>query len=157
MTVEFNPEAKKEFEWLLTRFPNKQAALIPTLHLAQREFDWISGDVIEYVAGLLDLTPMYVLDTVTFYTWFKKKPTGKYLIQVCHTLSCSLMGAEHIVEYLKKKLSIGVGETTPDNKFTLVKVECLGSCDTAPMMQVNDDYYENLTPEEIDRILDSLE
>jgi len=88
---------------------------------------------------------------------FKKKPTGRYLIQVCSTLSCSLMGAEHIVEYLERKLGIKAGETTKDGKFTLMKVECLASCGTAPMMQINDDYYESLTEAKIDEILAGLE
>jgi len=93
---------------------------------------------------------------VSFYTMFNREPVGENLIQVCTNISCSLLSAEHIVEYIKNKLGIDVGETTPDNKFTLVTVECLGSCGTAPMMQINDTYYENLTEEKIDRILEKL-
>jgi len=97
-----------------------------------------------------------VLGVASFYTMFKKEPTGRYLIQVCSTLSCSLMGAQSVVDYLERKLDIKCGGTTPDGKFSLVKVECLASCGTAPVMQINDDYYESLTEEKIDRILESL-
>jgi len=108
------------------------------------------------VAEVMDLPPTEVASVASFYTMFNRQPVGENLIQVCTNISCSLLGAEHIVEYLKNKLGIDVGETTPDNKFTLVTVECLGSCGTAPMMQINDTYYENLTEEKIDQILAEL-
>ncbi len=157
MAVEFSAEAKRELEEILKHYPNKQAALLPALHLAKREFKQITPEVMEYIGNLLDVPPIKVMDTVSFYTMFPREKEGKYVIQVCSTLSCSLMGAESVVEYIKKKLKIDVGETTPDGKFTLKKVECLGSCGTAPVMQINDDYYEQLTEEKIDQILDSLE
>ncbi len=157
MAIEFSAAAKKEFEEILKHYPDKQAAMLPTLHLAKREFKAITPEVMEYVGKLLDVPPVKVLSTVSFYTMFPREEEGKYVIQVCATLSCSLMGAETVVDYLKKKLKIDVGETTPDKKFTLKKVECLGSCGTAPVMQINDDYYENLTEKKIDEILDSLE
>ncbi len=133
------------------------AALLPTLHLAQKEFGYISSEVEEYVAGYLDLPVTHVHGVATFYTMYNKKPVGKYHIQVCTNISCSLLGADHLFDYLSKKLKIGDGETTEDKKFTLSSVECLGSCGTAPVMQINDDYYEDLTEEKIDEILKGLE
>ena len=154
---EFSPEAKKKIEEIAARYPDARAATMPALWIAQREAGWISPAVCSAVAAQLDLPPAHVLGVATFYTMFKKAPTGRHLIQVCSTLSCSLMGAEHIVNYLERKLGIKAGETTPDGKFSLMKVECLGSCGTAPMMQINDDYYESLTKAKIDEILASLE
>ncbi len=157
MKVEFSEAAKKEFQEILKRYPDKRSATLPTLHLAQREFGYISRDVMEYVSSLLDLTVGEVMDTTSFYTMFKLKPTGKYHIQVCRTLSCALRGAQEIYEHLEAKLGIHEGEVTPDGKFSLMKVECLGSCGTAPVVQINDDYYEGLTIEKLDEILDNLE
>lgn len=156
MNIEFTPENKKEFEKLLTHYPNKRAAMLPTLWLAQKQFGWISQKVMEYVATLLDVPPMKVYEVVTFYTMFNQKPVGKYHIQLCRTLSCELCGKGEILNHLKKKLGIKVGETSPDGKYTLTEVECLGSCGTAPMMQLNEDYYENLNPAKVDEILDGL-
>jgi len=110
----------------------------------------------EYIAGLLGLSPLQVMDVVSFYTLYPRQEEGRYVIQVCATLSCALLGAESLVDHLEEKLGIKVGGTTPDKKFTLKKVECLGSCGTAPVMQINDDYYENLTVEKIDDILAKL-
>ena len=154
--MKFSSEAFAEYKETVKRYPDRHSALLPTLHLAQREFGWISPDTMKFVANLLELPVMKVYETVTFYTMFNKKPVGKYHIQVCTNISCSLLGAEHIVEYLQEKLGVKVGETTDDNKFTLTEVECLGSCGTAPVMMINDDYYENLTPERIDNILAGL-
>jgi NADH-quinone oxidoreductase E subunit len=156
MKVSFSDAAKKEFENILTRYPNKRAALLPALHLAQREFEWLPKHVLEYVGELLELPYSEVYDTASFYTMFKLKPTGKYHLQVCHTLSCALRGAAHICGHIKDKHGISSGETTPDGKFSIVKVECLGSCGTAPVVQINDDYYEDLTTEELDKVLDTL-
>lgn len=157
MAVEFSEAAKQEFAEIVNHYPTKEAAMLPTLHLAKREFGQISPEVMTYISQLLDLHVTRVANVVSFYTLFPREPEGKYVIQVCSTLSCQLMGAETVVDHIKKKLAIDVGETTPDNKFTLKKVECLGSCGTAPVMQINDDYYEQLTVEKIDKILDSLE
>ncbi len=154
--VVFSDKAQKEFQDIISRYPEKRAALLMVLHLAQREFGWLSREVMEYVAELLDLTPGDVYDTASFYTMFYKKPMGKYHIQVCHTLSCALRGARNIYEHLEKKLGISEGEVTPDGKFSLMKVECLGACGTAPVVQINDDYYENLTIEKLDEILNNL-
>jgi len=154
--MEFSPEAKKRLEHLLSRYPNKEAALLPTLHLAQREFGHISNEAEAYVAAQLDLPQSRVHGVATFYTMYNKKPVGKYHVQVCTNIGCSLLGADGLLVYLEKKLGIKKGETTADKRFTLNAVECLGSCGTAPVMQINDDYYENLTEKKIDEILASL-
>ncbi|MFC1553963.1 NADH-quinone oxidoreductase subunit NuoE [candidate division KSB1 bacterium] len=156
MAFEFKEESLKEFNDIITRYPTKRAALLPALHLAQQDFGYITTDCIEYIAGLLDLTPAEVNDTLSFYTMYFREEKGKYVIQVCSTLSCSLLGSQDIVDYLKNKLGIKPGETTPDNKFSLLKVECLGSCGTAPVMRINNDYYEDLTKEKIDKLLEEL-
>lgn len=154
--MEFSPEAMKEVEKLLSRYPIKEAALLPLLHIAQREFGHVSLEAEAYVASLLDLPAPRVHGVSTFYTMYNKKPVGKYHVQVCTNISCSLMGAEHLVKCLEKKLGIKPGQTTADGKFTLSEVECLGSCGTAPVMQINDDYYEDLTEAKIDQILGGL-
>jgi NADH-quinone oxidoreductase subunit E len=156
MPVQFSQATYKQFEDVLTRYPNKRAALLPTLWLAQYEFGYLSPEVMEYVAKLLDLSPAFVGAVASFYTMFNKEPVGKFHVQMCTNLSCALVGAEQLVECLEKKLSIGVGQTTPDKKFTLSEVECLGSCGTAPVAQINDDYYENLTPEGVVQLVDEL-
>ncbi|GIW21050.1 MAG: NADH-quinone oxidoreductase subunit E [Candidatus Sericytochromatia bacterium] len=155
--VEFSPERFEEFKKIVAKYPQKDAALLPTLWMAQEDFGYLSLDVMKYVAKILDIPPSKVYSVASFYTMFKKKPTGKYLIQICRTLSCKLRGAEEVTEYICNKLGIGLNETTKDNKFTVIEVECLGSCGTAPMMQINNDYYENLTKRKIDSILDNLE
>jgi NADH-quinone oxidoreductase subunit E len=147
---------KAEIKQFKGKYPDPKSALLTALHVAQREHGWLSPEVMYDVAEVMDLPPTEVASVASFYTMFNRQPVGENLIQVCTSISCSLLGAEHIVEYIKNKLSIDVGETTPDNKFTLVTVECLGSCGTAPMMQINDTYYENLTEEKIDRILAKL-
>lgn len=157
MTVEFSDKAKEKFDHLLTRYPNKRAALLPVLHLAQAEFGgWISPEAIKYIAELLDLTELDVHDTMSFYTMYYNQPMGKFVVEVCHTLSCELMGASTVVDHLENKLGIKMGETTDDGLFSLRKGECLGSCGTAPMMRVNFDYYENLNAEKLDKIIDLL-
>ncbi|HEY7585796.1 MAG TPA: NADH-quinone oxidoreductase subunit NuoE [Candidatus Deferrimicrobiaceae bacterium] len=156
MSVAFSDTARRELEAILSRYPDKEAAILPALHLAQREFGYVSDEAIVYVAGLLGFTPARIEGVATFYTMYNRKPVGKYHVQVCRNISCSLMGAEHLIEHVSKKLGIKPGETTPDGRFTLSKAECLGSCGTAPVMQVNDDYHEELTEEKIDVLLDGL-
>jgi NADH-quinone oxidoreductase E subunit len=149
-------KAKSEIQQLKARYPHPNSALLPALALAQKEHGWLSPEVLEEVAEVMGLSPAQVGSVASFYTMFNRRPVGKYLVQVCTNVACSLLGAEHIVEHLKRKLGINVGETTPDGLFTLLEVECLGSCGTAPVMQVNDTYYENLTAEKIDQILAEL-
>lgn len=155
--VEFSAENKEKFEKLLTRYPNKQAALLPTLWLVQEQFGHIEGEHMEYVAGLLDISPVHVYSVATFYTMYNLKPIGRHHIQVCRTLSCALMGAESLVDCLKDKLGIEIGQTTQDGKFTLSEVECLASCGTAPMMMINEKYYENLSRDKVEEILNKLD
>ena len=156
MSLAFSETAQAKFERMLARYPNREAAILPTLHLAQREFGFLSAEAILYVASLLGFTPARIEGVATFYTMYNRKPVGKYHLQICRNLSCSLMGAEHLIEHVAKRLGVKPGETTADGRFTLSTVECLGSCGTAPVMQVNDDYYENLSEESIDAILDGL-
>jgi NADH-quinone oxidoreductase subunit E len=152
----FSKSVEKEFQDLLTRYPSKRSALIPALHLVQRELGYLPDEGIEYVARLIGLSTAQVNEVATFYLLFHRKPVGKNVIWVCHNLSCTLRGAEEVVSHLENRLNIKVGQTTPDGKFSLFRQECLGSCDTAPMMQVNEDYEENLTVQRIDEILEKL-
>ena len=156
MSVAFSDAGRAEFEALLARYPDKGAVILPALHLAQREFGYVSDDAIVYIAGLLGTSPSVIEGVATFYTMYNRKPVGKYHVQICRNLSCSLMGAEALIARVSGKLGIRPGETTADGKFTLSEVECLGSCGTAPVMQVNDDYHENLDEASIDAILDGL-
>ena len=156
MSVAFSEETRRELDRIVSRYPDREAAILPALYLAQREFGYVSGEAIAYLAGLIGVTAARVEGVATFYTMYNRKPVGKFHVQICRNLSCSLMGAEHLIDRVSRKLGIRPGETTADGRFTLTKVECLGSCGTAPVMQVNDDYYENLTADSIDRILDGL-
>lgn len=154
--VQFSEKAQEKIREILTRYPDKRSALLPVLNLAQAEFGYISEDVMVRVAEVLDLTPPKVYEVLTFYTLLNAKPVGRYNIQLCRTLQCALAGSENILGHLQERLGIGVGETTPDGMFTLRTVECLASCGTAPAVQINGAYYENLTREKVDRILDDL-
>jgi NADH-quinone oxidoreductase subunit E len=156
MSVEFSPETFKRFEETVSRYPKKEAAMLPVLYLAQQEFGYLSAEAIEYVARLMGQSPAQVHGVVSFYTMYNMKPIGRHHIQVCRTLSCALGGAEKITGFIKKKLALEVGQTTADGRFTLSEVECLASCGTAPMMQINDDYYESLNEEKVTEILESL-
>ncbi len=156
MSVVFSEKARGEFDRIVSRYPNREAAILPALHLTQREFGHVSDEAIRYVAGLVGVSAARVEGVATFYTMYNRKAVGKYHVQICRNISCSLLGAEHLIERVSKKLGIKPGQTTADGRITLSQVECLGSCGTAPVMQVNDDYYENLTADSIDRILDGL-
>ncbi len=156
MAVEFSPETLEKFQETVSRYPKKEAAMLPVLYLAQQEFGYLSAEAIEYVARLMGQSPAKVHGVVSFYTMYNMKPIGRHHIQVCRTLSCALAGAEKITDFIKNKLAIELGQTTADGRFTLSEVECLASCGTAPMMQINDDYYENLNEERVTEILDSL-
>ena len=148
--------AKTQITELKGKYPDPKSALLPALEIAQREHGWLSEEVMREVGQAMDLPPTEVASVASFYTMFYMQPVGEHVIQVCTNISCSLLGAGHIVEYLNRKLDIDVGDTTPDGKFTLLTVECLGSCGTAPMMQVDEVYHENLTEEKIGRILEEL-
>jgi NADH-quinone oxidoreductase E subunit len=147
-------QSKREIRKICDEYPDSQSALLPALHLAQQDYcGWLPEQAFDEIAEVMGLTPTKVASVATFYTMLNKKPVGRHLVQVCTNISCSLMGAEHLLAYLSRKLGIEVGETTSDGKFTLLEVECLGSCGTAPMMQVDDAYYENLTEDKVDQIL----
>jgi NADH-quinone oxidoreductase E subunit len=137
-------------------YPVREAALVPVLVLAQKEFGYLSPEVITYVSDLMRLPRARIYGTATFYSMLNLEPLGKHHIQLCRTLPCALRGSERILGHLETRLGIKPGETTADGRFTLSEVECLASCGTAPMMQIDDDYHENLTEDKIDRLLSEL-
>ena len=155
-TVEFPPDAQKRFENILTRYPNKEAALLPTLHLVQETWGWISPESVHYVGELLDLSPATVFGVVSFYDMYDQKPVGKYRLRVCTNLSCMVSNGYDIYEHLCERLHVKPHETTKDGLYTVVEVECLGSCGTAPVVQVNNDYHENMSVERMDALLEKL-
>jgi len=157
MNPGFSERTRKKIDKVVARYPQKEAAILPLLHITQQEFGFISPDSEKLVAEILGIKPIRVREVVTFYTMLNREPIGKYYIQVCSNLSCSLLGAEKLIDYLKEKLRIEPGQTTKDKKFTLSLVECLGACEQAPCMMVNFDYYGNLDKKKIDKILDGLE
>ncbi|HTA62921.1 MAG TPA: NAD(P)H-dependent oxidoreductase subunit E [Bacteroidia bacterium] len=142
---------------MMTRYPagKQKSALLPVLHVAQAEFGgWLSPEVMDYVASVLNIKPIEVFEVASFYSMYNLKPGGKCTLEVCQTSSCWLNGAEDIVRYIEKKLNIKVGETTKDGMFTLKVAECLGSCGTAPMLQCGASYHENLTFEKVDNLIE---
>ena len=148
---------RAELDALRSRYPTTEAVLIPALHIAQREWGgWLPDEAIEAVAAELDLPPAKVYGVVTFYDLFHQHPVGRHRIRVCTNLSCQLRGADEIVALLHQELGVGEDEVTPDGRCSYVHFECLGSCDTAPMMMVDDDYHENLTPQRVRRVLKEL-
>lgn len=157
--LKFGPDDQAKIREMLARYPSDQreSAIMPALWLAQERFGFISQDAVDLVARELDVDSSEVAGVATFYTMYHLEPVGRHVIQVCCTLSCSLMGAEKLVKRFEQKLGIHAGETTKDGRFTLKKVECLASCGTAPMLQVNEDkFLENLTEADVDKIVDSL-
>jgi NADH-quinone oxidoreductase E subunit len=157
MSPEFSDSTKKKIAEVVARYPQKKAALLPVLHLVQQEVGYISASEEKQVADLLEIKPIQVREVVTFYTMYNREPVGKYHIQVCSNLTCSMLGAQPLIEYLKEKLGIELGETTEDKRYTLSTVECLGACEHAPCMMVNFDYYGDLDKKTLDEILDNLE
>ena len=149
-------EFERRVDEIVAKYPQPKAALLPVLWEVQKARGSIDLESEEWVASRLGVAASHVHGCVTFYTMYKQKPSGRYHIQVCTTLSCMLRGSDELVRHLEGKLGIKTGETTPDGKFSLVRVECLGSCDTAPMFQLNDDYHENLTHDAVDRLLTGL-
>jgi NADH-quinone oxidoreductase subunit E len=154
--VRFSDAQVAEVRRLQALYPERQAALLPALRLAQEAFGYISPDVEVAVAELFELSPAHVHEVVTFYTLFFQRPVGRHVIAVCHNLSCSLRGAEDIVAHLEERLGITAGETTADGRVTLLRVECLCACEAAPMMQVDDQYVGPLDRAAVDRALEGL-
>ncbi|MDO8644878.1 MAG: NAD(P)H-dependent oxidoreductase subunit E [bacterium] len=159
--MEFTEENKKEIQGILKKYPEgavgRQAALLPVLHLTQKQFGYVSGEGIQLVARTLDLSEAHVFGVATFYSMYHKKPVGKYHLQVCVNLSCCMEGSEKILCHLKERLGIEAGEKTTDGRFSLEEVECLASCGSGPVIQVNETYHENIkTPEKVDELLESL-
>ena len=155
--IKFSEEQLKKVDELISRYPQgkQKSALLPLLHMVQVEFGgWLSVEAMDYAASLLKLEPIEVYEVATFYSMFNLKPVSKYVFEVCQTGPCMLNGSDQIIEYIKKKLGIDVGGSTPDGLFGLKTVECLGACGYAPMMQLGDHYREHLTKEKIDAIID---
>lgn len=152
-----SPERKKKIDEIVARYPTKRAACIPVLHVCQQELGWVSPDVVAYVAELLGIATSEVQGVVTFYTMFHQKPVAKHVVWVCRTLSCDLMGGKAIQEHLEKRLGCHAGETSANGQFSLKKAECLAGCGYAPMVQIDDRFYEGLTPQKLDAILDTIE
>jgi NADH-quinone oxidoreductase E subunit len=150
------PESVQAMKEAATRYPFVKSAILPCLTIAYRQEGFLHDDLYREIADTLGVSSTEVASAATFYTMFPKEKVGKYLIQVCINLSCGLMGAESLVDCLLKKLNVKLGEITEDGLFTVVQVECLGSCASAPMMQINQTYYENLTADKVDKILDDL-
>ena len=158
-SVAFTPETMKKVQALMERYPEgeQKSALLPVLHIAQEELGgYLSVDVMDYVASLLHILPIEVYEVATFYSMFYLDKMGTYVIEVCRTGPCAISGGEQILKHLQDVLEIKTGETTPDGVFTLKEVECLGSCGTGPVMQVNTEYYEKLTPGRVDKLLENF-
>ena len=154
--IKFSDEKLKKVDEIIARYPEGKgkSAIIPILHLAQEEFGgWLSPETMDYVATILKIEPIEVYEVATFYSMYNLKPVGRYMFEVCQTGPCMLRGSDNIIDYIKKKLGINVGETTPDGLFTLKTVECLGACGYAPMMQLGDYFQENLNEEKIDQLI----
>jgi NADH-quinone oxidoreductase subunit E len=156
MAVKFSDEKLKKVDEIVARYPTgkQKSAVIPVLHLAQEEFGgWLSVDAMDYVATLLKLEPIEVYEVATFYSMLHTKPVGRFVFEVCQTGPCMVRGCDDIIDHIKSRLGIGVGETTPDGLFTLKTVECLGACGYAPMMQLGKNFREHLTKDKVDAII----
>ncbi|HMJ47409.1 MAG TPA: NAD(P)H-dependent oxidoreductase subunit E [Ferruginibacter sp.] len=157
--IEFSKDNLGKVNDIIQRYPSgkQKSALLPVLHIAQQQFNgWLDVPVMDYVASLLQLEPIEVYEVASFYSMYNLKPVGKYMFEVCHTGPCMLNGSDQIIDYIKEKLQIGIGETTADGLFTLKSVECLGACGYAPMMQLGKAFREHLTKEKVDSIIEEL-
>ncbi len=154
--AEFPPEARRRIDRILSRYPTKQAALLPVLWVAQETWGWISREAAEEVARILDLAPAHVSGVLTFYTMYNLEPVGRHLLQFCTSISCHLAGARGILDHCRERLGIELGQTTPDGRFTMVEVECIAGCDRAPSMMVDDTYHEPMDRAKLDALLDGL-
>ena len=154
--VAFTPERLEKVKEIIARYPEgrQKSALLPVLHVAQEQWGWLSPEVMDYVARMLDIQAIEVYEVATFYSMYNLKPIGKYMFEVCQTGPCMVRGCDDIIEYIEQKLNIKAGETTTDGMFTLKTVECLGACGYAPMMQMGKTYREHLTKDKVDSIID---
>ena len=153
----FSPEIQSQVDKLFSRYPIKQNALIPILHLAQKDNDgWLSEDWMQHCADICEVPLTHVEGVVTFYTMFRLKPPGKYHLQVCTCVPCCLVGGTELLEQTEKKLNIHAGHTTEDGNFSIEEMECIGACSYAPAVIVNEDYHENVTPEAMEKLIDEL-
>src|SRR4051794_39524791 len=158
-SFEFTPENLERARWYIAKYPpgREQSAVLPLLHLAQRQHDgWLPRAAMDYVAGMLHMAPIRVYEVATFYTMFNLRPVGRYLLQACTTTPCWLRGSDEVVAACEKKLGIGIGGTTEDGLFSMIEVECLGACVNAPILQVNDDFYEDLDGPATEALIDAL-
>jgi NADH-quinone oxidoreductase subunit E len=153
LTEEMKHELSSKY---FPRYPTKRAVLLPALHTVQHAYNWIPMRAMEEIAAFLEIAPAEVLDTATFYEEYWLKPKGKYLLQVCRSLSCEICGSRQITEHLQQKLGLELGETTADGRFTLIELECLGSCGTAPAVLCNEVLYEDVTVQMIDDLIEKL-
>ncbi len=156
MSIQFSEVEIKEVERLKNLYPDSKAAIMPILWMAQKKFGWLSEDVMKYVGTLLSLPYSHVLGVASFYTMYFKKPMGKHHVQVCTNVSCMLRGGEDIYNFVKTTYAINHNETTEDGKFSLEEVECMGACGGAPMIVINEDFYENVTVRDVEKLLQTL-
>jgi len=157
--IQFNEETLKEIDRIIKQFPEgkHKSAVLRILHIAQHEFgNWLSAEVMDYVARLLHIQPIEVYEVASFYSMYNLSPVGKVVMEVCQTGPCCLVGAEKIISHIESTLNIKTGQTSSDGMFTLKTVECLGACGYGPMLQIGETYYENLTEEKVDLLLNDL-
>jgi len=155
---EFGPESMAKVKELITQYPEgkQKSAILAILHLVQEEIGWLSINSMDYVAGILDIKPIEVYEVATFYTMFHIEPVGNYVLEVCRTGPCMLVGSDQIIQHIENKLGIKVGETSSDGMFTLKTVECMGACGYGPMFQCKGKNYENLTTEKVDELIEQF-
>jgi NADH-quinone oxidoreductase E subunit len=156
MDIKFTPDELRRVEELKARYPESKAAIMPVLWMAQNKFGWLSEDVMRYVAELMNLPYAHVMGVASFYTMYFKKPMGRFHVQVCTNVSCMLRGGDQIFDHVKERFGCGHNERTADGVFSLEEVECMGACGGAPMIAINEDYFENISVAEVDRMLDKL-
>jgi NADH-quinone oxidoreductase E subunit len=155
--VNITEKAEAQLQKIIKRYPSSRSAVMPALYIAQEHFGYISDAAVQWVASRLELPPVQIMEVASFYTMYYKKPVGKYHFQVCRTLSCAIRGSKDICTHLKERFGVEPHEVTPDGQFSFEQVECLGSCGTAPMCQINDRFFENLTKEKLEQIITDIE
>jgi NADH-quinone oxidoreductase E subunit len=153
---EWSANAEKQLSALKQRYPDQRSAVMPALYMVQEYFGSITEEAVSWVSKQLDIPPVHVMEVATFYTMYYKKPVGRYHFQVCRTLSCALCGSKKITEHLKKRFAVAPNQVSKDGMWSYEEVECLGSCGTAPVCEINDRFFENLTAEKLDKIIDLI-